>query len=76
MIDDVAFGKFFHEQQIPVANAPRTIFSSIQMWNEQKDNIPKYAFHFRTKNPSALGLLDELYVQRELLKMFYGIEAQ
>lgn len=75
-IDDVVIGRFFYDQLVPFTDAPRTDFTSIRIWDEQKNTIPEYAFHFRTRNPPGLRLSHELSIQKALLGMFYGIQAE
>lgn len=48
-------------------------FPTLNDWIDHRDIIVEDAFHFRTKNNSAdLRLTDEIYIQNELVKMFYG----
>jgi hypothetical protein len=74
--DDVLIGYFFQNRSIPILPAGRQDFSSRELWMEHKDHIPEDAFHFRAKQNYNMrsaeeNFADELYIDRELLKMFY-----
>lgn len=70
--DDVVIGKFLISHGYELIPAPRTDFPDIQSWDQGKDQIDPKAFHFRVKNNSRkLRMRDELYIQRELCKLFY-----
>lgn len=75
--DDVLIGAFFQLKQIPVLPAPRTDLPTLSEWFAIKDHIPANAFHFRVKNAyEHLRSRDEVFIQSELVKMFYGIDSQ
>ncbi len=75
--DDVLFGYFFQNNHINSLPAPRMDFPTKELWLQQKGNIPKTAFHFRAKNnynkrAQEDAFADELFIDQELLKMFYS----
>ncbi len=74
--DDVLIGYFFDRRHIPSMPAGRIDYPTLQDWVNGKDHIPEDAFHFRAKY--ELGYRhkedpyeDEIYIGKELLKMFY-----
>jgi hypothetical protein len=80
MSDDVLFGLFFQQRGIAAFPAGRIDFSSAQMWLERKDSIPPEAFHFRAKSNYLIrspeeNFDDELFINKELLKMFYQFDS-
>jgi hypothetical protein len=75
--DDVAIAKFLRSRGVELLGADWTLLSSVDKWRQIKDSIPSDVFHFRTKNEfHNLRGTDELFIQSELLKMFYGTSAQ
>jgi hypothetical protein len=71
--DDVAIGDFLRSRGIPMLGVDWRIFNNLNVWNQEKDQIPSSIFHFRTKNDDeSLRGTDELFIQSELFKMFYG----
>ncbi len=67
--DDVAIGEFLKQQGIPLSLHTRINFLNLQEWHRQKKNLN--AFHFRIKNPCNLRLSDDIYIQTQLLNIFY-----
>lgn len=79
-IDDVAIGKFFYHQKVPIIGdiPQRMDFLSLENWEKHQHGIPKDAFHIRAKNEvhgNNRRIPDELIVYSELIKMFYGIDT-
>ncbi|MFI5343818.1 MAG: hypothetical protein ACHQUC_06320 [Chlamydiales bacterium] len=75
--DDLIIAEFFRNRQIKLLSAPRTDILIKEIWEQRKDMIPSDAFHFRVKNPHVdLRLTDDIYVHKELLKMFYPQAAK
>ena len=71
--DDMLIGQFCLAADIDLLPAPRLDFPSIEDWEKKKDNIPKSTFHIRAKNRNdRLRATDEIYIQSELVKMFYN----
>jgi hypothetical protein len=69
--DDVAIGKFLHRQGIRLLPQKRMDFFSLSDWYN-KGSIPQDVFQFRVKNDQyALRLVDDIFIQSELLRMFY-----
>ena len=76
MPDDMLLGWFFQRKGLCFFPASRVDIPSRSSWLEQKDSISQDAFHFRAKShylPRAAehSFEDELFINRELLKMFY-----
>lgn len=74
--DDVLFGYYFQNNSIPIRNIGRLDLPSLEHWNGIKDNIPGDIFHFRAKQHYGIrsaqeSFDDELYIDLELLKIFY-----
>lgn len=69
-IDDVAIGLFCRDHNINKIFAPRLWFHDLKTWNETKNKISEDVFQFRAKIGGA-RLTDEIFIQKELLKMFY-----
>lgn len=70
--DDVVIGYFFYKENIPLMQAPRMDFLCMEDWQACGDKIPLNMFHFRVKNYNPeLRLRDDLYIHRQLLRMFY-----
>jgi hypothetical protein len=79
--DDVLMGYFFQNRSIPILPIGRQDFPSLTHWNTLKDHIPEDAFHFRAKQNFHLrsaeeSFAEELYIDRELLKMFYTAKEE
>jgi hypothetical protein len=73
LIDDVAIGHFLLDHGIRILDKPYMELIHIKSWHRFKDHIPSDVFHFRTKNVNEhLRGTDELFIQSELFKMFYG----
>lgn len=75
--DDVLIGLFFQNRSIHSIPAERMDIPTRDQWIAQKDKIPERAFHFRAKNNNNIrteseSFSDELYINLELLKMFYA----
>ncbi len=76
--DDVLFGYYFQNKSIPIFGIGRLDIPSIEHWNLIKENMPEVIFHFRAKQNYGIrsaqeAFEDELYIDLELLKMFYPI---
>jgi hypothetical protein len=69
--DDVVIGKFFTRNNISLVERSRLDFMPVAQWYTMKDSIAPHIFFFRIKNEPALRLADDIFVHRELLKMFY-----
>ena len=74
IIDDAALGLFFHDHQVELIEPSlyRMDILTLQSWDANKDKIPPLIYHFRLKNHAGLRIPDEIFVQREMVKMFYG----
>lgn len=72
--DDIMTCEFFYKHNIKRTNYDKINILNLKDWRKVKDNIPEKIFHFRVKhNNPDLRATDELYVKKELLKMFYNI---
>jgi hypothetical protein len=71
--DDNAIGLFFFNHAVPLISHGRGSFSTIAEWQQSKNNIPADVFQFRVKNGVNRRMIDELYIDSQLLKMFYDI---
>lgn len=73
--DDVLVGYFLQQEQVRMLplGAPRLDFPTLESWLTGKDKIPADVFHIRTKNQDHLRLTHEVYIQTQLLKMFYNV---
>ncbi|MCE5316940.1 MAG: hypothetical protein LLG04_06205 [Parachlamydia sp.] len=70
--DDVAIGYYLNKDKIDLIHTPRMDFLCIEDWQAYGDNIPPNMFHFRVKNyHPELRLTDDLYIHRQLLRIFY-----
>lgn len=77
LADDVLIGWFFQKKMINLIIAGRNDYHTKADWIESKGNISKESFHFRAKhNPSFRlpeeNFADEIYIDHELLNMFYS----
>lgn len=73
--DDMAIGFFLQNEGLPIHYSHRTDFTSLDNWKLYKDQIPSSVFHIRVKNDNPdRRASDEIYIQKQLIKMFYGIE--
>lgn len=74
--DDMILGSFMLKQSKKnIISASRMDFMTMEAWMKDKDSIPDYIYHFRCKNENPdLRMSDELYIHKELVKMFYLIE--
>jgi hypothetical protein len=68
--DDVIIGCFLGSRKIPLVHHKRITFTKLADWQRQRNNLD--AFHFRVKNPDHLRLRDDVYIQAQLLNIFYG----
>lgn len=74
-IDDQMISQFLIQYGIPLIPATQMYISSLEQWNAVKDSIPEDIFHFRAKyDNGALRYPQDIIVQAEILKMFYGID--
>lgn len=76
MPDDVLIGWFFQNKAIYSKHAGRTDFQTKEEFVAAKGNIPNDSFHFRAKSnynfrSSEEIFADEIFIDRELVKMFY-----
>jgi hypothetical protein len=70
--EDIIIGKFFYDRHIGIIPAPRMDFLTLRDWMNRKDSIPENIFHFRTKNRQPERRInDEIFIQSELVNMFY-----
>jgi hypothetical protein len=69
--DDVIIGNLLKCRGIWLQTHPRMDCYTMKDWYGQKDNIPDTMFHFRIKNPEQLRLKDDVYIQSQLLDIFY-----
>jgi hypothetical protein len=74
--DDMLLGVFFQRHAAHSIPAERTDFPSVASWLEHKDRIAETDFHFRAKSNYLLrspqeSFADELFINRQLLYMFY-----
>jgi hypothetical protein len=74
--DDVAIGKFFMDHAISMTPHKRMDLPTLVSWKQNKDNIPADLFQFRAKNGEGRRIPDELYIDSQLLKMFYDINIK
>lgn len=70
--DDVEIGDFFANRGIKMACHKRMHFPTLQEWKNGKDKIPSDIFQFRANNDPKLRISDEIYIDSQLLKMFYN----
>jgi hypothetical protein len=76
--DDLIIGKFLHSQDKKIVDQTMLRLASIKEWNNNKNKIPKDIFQIRVRScPQVYDcperLTQEVYIHKELLKMFYGI---
>lgn len=76
LADDVLIGLFFQRKNIRTSFASRVDYQTKADWFQGKDKIPADAFHFRAKNNYRVRAADdsyddELYIDNELLNIFY-----
>lgn len=70
--DDLVIYAFLQSMKIKLIPAMRHDILTKDIWDHYKEWIPENAFHFRVKNPHAdLRITEDIYIHRELLKMFY-----
>lgn len=67
--DDVVIGYFLGYRRIPLIHHKRITFTNLEDWHTQKSNLD--GFHFRVKNPDHLRLSDDVFMQMQLLNIFY-----
>ncbi len=73
--DDVLIGHFLRPRGVPIVPADRVDLTSIERWNSHDKNFADH-FHFRVKNDHYhLRITDEVFIQRELAKMLYGVQT-
>lgn len=73
--DDVLVGYFYQHERVQMLplGAPRLDFPTLDTWLTGKDRIPADVFHIRTKHPDHLRTTHEVYIQAQLLQMFYNV---
>ena len=74
--DDVLIGLFFQRKSIFSVPGGRVDFQTKEAWEAGKNSISDKSFHFRAKNnynfrSAEESFADELYIDKELIKMFY-----
>ena len=70
--DDVEIADFFIKNQIYPIPSGRMDLTSLDRWLYYKDKIPEDIYHFRLKNIKSRRATNEIYLQKELVKMFYS----
>ncbi len=73
VIDDVMLGHLLLQHgKKELLSASRMDFPNMETWLQEKDAIPDYIYHFRCKHENPdLRNCDEVFIQNELVKMFY-----
>ena len=75
--EDVVLSAFFQQNRIPIIPAPRFEILTVADWHQNKNTIPKDAFHFRVKNPQdGSRQTEDIYIHKQLLKMFYNVTLE
>lgn len=74
MYEDELVGHFLINNGQRLFYHDRMDLMPIAMWDYHKDKIPNDMFHYRIRNVDHLRLKDDIYVHKQLLKMFYGID--
>jgi len=69
--DDVVIGSFFSTQGVLLIPHQRIDFFDIETWHRFKNMIPAGIFQVRVKNRDDLRLVNDTYIQSQLLAMFY-----
>lgn len=70
--DDVVIGNFLYQRGVFVTHHPRIDILNVGDWNSIKNHIPSDVFQLRVKNEDHVRLSDDLYIQHQLLSMFYS----
>lgn len=71
--DDVKIGHFMYLMGIQWLSSDRIDFLNMNDWHLQQANIPSNTYHFRTKCPDELRSIDDIYIHKQLLRKYYGI---
>lgn len=69
--DDVVIGNFLYQRGVFVTHHPRIDILNVGDWNSIKNYIPNDVFQLRVKNDDHVRLSNDLYIQHQLLRMFY-----
>lgn len=69
--DDIAIGDFLNANGIGLLPQERMDFYSLADWHN-KGPIANDIFQFRIKNPHELRLAHDIFIHKELFKLFYG----
>jgi len=70
--DDIVIGALIKNKGIPLIQHPRMDFCTLETWHQHNTIIPENIFQFRVKSYwDNLRLTDDIYIQSQLLKMFY-----
>lgn len=73
-IDDVLIGKFLIKNSMVTFRHARMDILDLDEWYDFKDKITPNIFQLRIKNNnSSLRVRDDIYIHKQLLKMFYNI---
>lgn len=75
IIDDVLIGHFMAYCGIPLTSHGRIEFETLDDWEKNKDTIPDDVFQFRVKQSYEPRLPNEIYIQEQLIKKFYSMQA-
>jgi hypothetical protein len=69
--DDVVIGTFLYQKNVFVTHHPRIDILSVSDWNILKSQIPNDVFQLRVKNDDSVRLNNDMYIQNQLVRMFY-----
>jgi hypothetical protein len=69
--DDVMIGNFLKKQGYKLSPHRRIDFLTLDDWFNGRDSMPVDMFHFRVKTEDHLRLRDDIFIQSELLEIFY-----
>lgn len=73
-IDDVLIGKFLIKNGMVTFRHARMDILDLAEWHSFKSDITPNIFQFRVKNNNSnLRVQDDIYIHKQLLKMFYNI---
>ncbi len=70
--DDVVIGNFLYQKNIFVTHHPRIDILNVGDWDIVKNHIPNDVFQLRVKNDDQVRLSNDMYIQNQLLDMFYS----
>ena len=69
--DDVVISGFLHKNGVKFVSHAREDFLSMDDWEKKKQQVPETMFQFRIKTQESSRIRDDIYIQSQLLKMFY-----